>query len=277
MNLLPGCRLAGAPRFHLDSDWAGRVSVGAGVDSVNGKFFPRGPWRAPTPDELAALVWRAEPLGALPVLGAEPTIVPAPDDALCLFSLPEHLRAAWWALLDASADAGGPLRGFDHFAGQVSAFLAFKQLGVPTAAQMEAIVTAAGERSIRRTPDTGEPSGLGSTIAPWAAWPPHTETIVPRLRAIINLGDESTGVVWINLPFTDLAAEVVRRAPDALLPNTVGALVEQFLGVSSDYPPVRVRLGAGEGCRIPACGLVLDGDPAGKAEPDVLLLISAEE
>jgi hypothetical protein len=48
----------------------------------------------------------------------------------------------------------------------------------------------------------------------------------------------------------------------------------RFIRAFPNYPPVRVRLGPGEGCRLPADGLILDGDPSGKAEIDMLLLIS---
>jgi hypothetical protein len=301
MTLLPGYHLSVAPKFHIDADWITRLGVGAGVEEVGGKFFPRGTWRAPTEAELGVLVMGpatpAPKAGSLPLLGQNPAPVLTPregephtppqagtlprdplllTDAVCLFQIPEHLRGAWWALLDASAEAGGPLQGFDEFAAQVSAFLAYKQLGATGSIQMEAIVTAAGARSIRRDPDTGEPSGLGSTIAPWSAWPQKGASD-PRLYAVVNLGDEPTGVVLINLPPVSMAAELIRCAPDEPVPATAGALVERFLRVCPNYPPVRVRLGPGEGCRFPATGLILDGDPTRKAEPDVLLLISTGE
>jgi hypothetical protein len=260
MTLLPGYRLTVAPKFHLDANWPVRLGIGAGVEEVEGKFFPRGPWRAPTSEELTLLVESGSSQAGAPGL----------------FRIPEHLQNAWWALLDTSAEAGGELVGFNEFAAQVSAFLAFKGLAPSGPIQMEAIVTAPGERSIRRDPDTGRPSGLGSTLAPWAAWPRQSET-VPRLHALVNLGDEPSGVVLINLPPALLAAELARRALGEPTPMTVGALVERFLRVCSDYPPVRAGLGPAEGCLLPAGGLVLDGDPTGKDEPDVLLLISADE
>ena len=43
-----------------------------------------------------------------------------------------------------------------------------------------------------------------------------------------------------------------------------------------DCPPVRFRLGSGEGFRLPSGGLILDGDASDKQEPDVLLLISEQ-
>ena len=47
-----------------------------------------------------------------------------------------------------------------------------------------------------------------------------------------------------------------------------------FLRESPDLPPIRLRLGSGEGFRLPSAGLILDADATDKREPDVLLLIS---
>lgn len=275
MNLLPGCRVAVAPKFHLEANWPERFGVGVGIEESDGVFFPRGPWRAPTTSELAVLVAGEPPSRSLPLLGAEaPPPTESAPDAVQLFQIPEHLRETWWGLLDEVAATGGPLRGFDVFAAQVNEFLAFKRLDAPANARMEAVVTAAGERSIRRSAD-GRPAGLAPTVAPWASWPIVNAAAVSRLWGIVNLGDEDTGVVLINLTLSNLATVLARRAP-ADAPKTVAELVRRFLSAFTDYPPVRVRLGPGEGCRLPPDGLILDGDPTGKAEPDMLLLISQE-
>jgi hypothetical protein len=271
MTLLAGCRFAVAPKFRLDADWPARVAVGAGVDEAGGKFFPRGPWRPATPEELALLVAAGEPgaaaLEGLPLLGdATPPPAGDPDDCVCLFRLAEHLSTAWRNLLDAAAESGGPVRGFDAFAASAAEFLAFKGLGVSGAAQMEAVVAAPGARSIRTAPATGEPAGLGPTVAPWAAWPFATPDAAPRLRAVVNLGDGPAALVLFNLALSSLAVEPA--------PATVGELVARVLGAGRDYPPVRLRLDPGEGCLLPRGGLILDGDATGAEEPVVLLLIS---
>jgi hypothetical protein len=201
----------------------------------------------------------------------------AADDAVCLFQIPTHLRAAWWDLLDAAAGSGGPLEGFGGFAARVVEFLAYKQLNPPAAPHLEAIVTAAGERSIRRDPTTGLASGLGPTVAPWTPWPPAEGIAVPRLWGVVNLGDEDTGVVLAGPPLAGAAAEVARLAADRPAPATVGELTGRWLRTFPDRPPLRVRLGPCEGCLLPADGLTLDGDPTEKVEPDVLLLISAAD
>jgi hypothetical protein len=134
---------------------------------------------------------------------------------------------------------------------------------------MEVLVTAPGARSIRQNADTGQPSGLGSTIAPWSAWPPRAPA--PRLHALVNLGDEAAGVVLINVPLPALVGEIASQSH-----ATVGELTTSFLRTRPDYPPVRLRLEPGEGCRIPATGLILDGDATDNAEPVVLLLVTEE-
>jgi hypothetical protein len=71
-----------------------------------------------------------------------------------------------------------------------------------------------------------------------------------------------------------LAAELCRCFPDQPYPTTVGELVVRFLRFFPDYPPVRLLLKPGEGYRLPAGGMILDGYVADKQEPDVLLVIS---
>jgi hypothetical protein len=96
------------------------------------------------------------------------------------------------------------------------------------------------------------------------------------LWAVVNLGDEDTRLVLIAAPIQGLAANLALRHPGRPLPATVGELVGWFLRDSPDCPPIRLRLGPGEGFRLPAGGLILDGDATDKQEPDVLLLISEQ-
>jgi hypothetical protein len=264
MTLSPRCRLAVAPRFHLAADWAGRLTVGTGVSEADGRFFPRGPWRPLTADELTLLT-------------SGPRSGPEKDaEAGCLFQIPGHLRGAWWKLLDRSVEApDAGLPGFEGFTRQVADFLRFKHMEVPPGLQMEAVVTAAGRCSMRSDPETGAPAGLGPSLAPWAVCPPP-EGFLPRLWAVVNLGDEDTRLVLIDLPLQGLAGNLALRPPGQPLPTTVGELVGWFLREVPDCPPLRLRLGPGEGFRLPSGGLILDGDATDKQEPDVLLLISEQ-
>jgi hypothetical protein len=264
MNLQPGCRFAVAPHFHLPAEWPRRILVGAGVEEIDRCFYPRATWRPPTADELAVLLRSSDDS-------------PSPEEvesSLCLFQLPGHLRSEWWKLLEQAAGVlgEGRLPGFEAFVNQVVEFLAFKDLPVPEGARCTVVVSRPGQRSVHWGPEASHAGGLRCSLATHAPWRGAEEWLGPRLWGGINLGDEETSVVLINRPCGQLDAELRRRFPDGTPPETVGELVGQFLRSCSDYPPVRLLLGSGEGFRLPRGGLILDGYPADKQEPDVLFL-----
>jgi hypothetical protein len=266
MTLQPGCRFALAPHFHLPVDWSRRLLVGSGIEEAESCFFPRGPWRPPLETELCLLV--SDPAKAAPEEGGVFTR---------LFQLPGHLRSLWWKLLEQAADLGdSELRGFNDFVDQVGEFLVFKGQAFPERARCDVVVSRPGQRSVRWDAEANRLAGLSCSLAPRAPWPLVAETRPPRLWGGINLGDEETSFVLVNLPCSQLAAELRRRGLHEPSPKTVGELAERFLRCCADYPPVRLVLGAGEGCRLPEGGLLVDGYPEGKQEPDVLLLISYE-
>jgi hypothetical protein len=269
MTLQPGCRFAVAPHFHLSADWPRRLLVGDGLEEIDGCFFPRPSWRPPTAGELAGLLPNS----------AEPAIPEELEACVCLFHLPTHLRSAWWDLLEqAAGDLGdGCLPGFNTYVSQVVAFLAFKGLPVPDGASCDVVVSQPGQQLVPRELQANRPRGLRCSLAPWAPWPGAEEPCRPRLWGGINLGDEPTSVVLINLPCRQLDGELRRRFPQWAAPATVGELVGQFLRTCPDYPPVRLTLGPGEGYRLPKAGVILDGYLRDKQEPDVLLLISEEK
>lgn len=260
MTLPLRCHLIVARRFHLEPDWAARLAVGSGVSETDGRFFPRGPWRPLTADELSQVLAGPEH---------------EPENTGCLFQLPGHLQAAWWDLLDGSVAAGGAaLPGFEDFTGQVAEFLRFKHMEVPPNLQMEAVVTAAGRCSMRSDPENGTPAGLGPSLAPWGVY--SLESCLPRLWAVVNLGDENTQVVLLPVPIRELPANLALHRPGQPLPATVGELVRWFLREFPDCPPLRLRLGRREGFCLPAAGLILDADATDKQEPDILLLITEQ-
>ena len=249
MTLQPGCRFAAAPRFHLPRDWSGRFLVGAGVGEADGRFSPLGPWRPPTPAELALL---REP-------AAEPSSEGL-EERVSLFQLPRHLHSEWWEVLDRAVGWGDRrLPGLDGFVGRVGAFLAFKGLPLPERARCDVVVSRPGQRSVLWDAPADRPAG---------------EACPPRRWGAINLGDEDTSLALINLPPRQQEAELRRRFPDPPAGATVGELAGRFLRCCADYPPLRLILGPGEGCRLPEAGLILDGCPEDKQEPDVLLWVS---
>lgn len=156
----PPCfRFAVAPHFHLSTDWRRRLRIGDGGQVIDGFIRPPS-WRPPTLDELSRAVRPA----------TEPMSDEEQGELVCLFQLPEHLRSAWWQLLERAVGelGAGPLPGSDAFVGQVVEFLNFKSLAVPAGARCDVVVSGP------------------------AAW---AEAYRGRLWGGINLGDEETTVV----------------------------------------------------------------------------------
>jgi hypothetical protein len=263
MNLTHGHPLAVAPFFRLSVDWPGRLLVGGGVEEEQGRFVPRPPWRAPTAAELSALVPDRPPAERGDLSGC-----------LCLFALPLHLQTTWWDLLGRAGLAGTThLEGFDAFVREVASLLGFKELPVPDGASFDLVASRPGQRSIRWDAGGARPEGLAFDVSPRAPWPPGHEGRRARLWGGINLGDEATSVVLVNLAAQRmhdlLAGGLIDPAPAA----THGELAERFLRHLPDYPPVRLRIEPGEGYRLPAGGVLVDACTLDMEGPAVLLLI----
>jgi len=217
-------------------DWAQRILLGTGIEREGEGFFFRPGWRSPDDRERDLLV--PDP--------SHPSARGQLQDYLCLFQLPQHLLLAWLRLLERAQQAGlSRLEGFDAFVVDVARFLTFKELPAPQGAIFDLLVSQPGLRSI--------------------GW--------PRLWGAINLGDEATSLLFVNLTAQDLVAELRQRDPDLSLPATRGELAERFLKLCPDYPLVRLRIEPGEGFRLPAGGLIVAGCTLDKNEPDVLLLV----
>jgi len=170
MTLLPGVRFAVAPNFHLDIDWAGRVSIGASVVRTAGRPVACPPWRSASAEEVAALVLDPTQPGARDEL----------PNCLCLFAVPAHLRSAFWDLLAQAREHGAVSPdGFSAFAADVASFLAFKQLPVPAGAVFELVVSGPGQEALL----AGSP-----------------------LWGLINLGEDAAWLVCLNVPADDSAA-----------------------------------------------------------------------
>jgi hypothetical protein len=263
MNLTPGHPFVVAPFFHQPVDWPGRLLVSGGIEQEQGRFVPRPPWRAPTAAELAALVpdRAAVRRGDL-------------DGCLCLFALPQHLQTAWWDLVDRARSAGTThLEGFDVFVGEVAALLAFKELPVPDGASFDLVASQPGQRSIGYSAGGARPEGLAFDVSPQAPWPPGPEGRPARLWGGMNLGDEATSVVLVNLAARQVHDLLAAGFPGLAPAATHGELAERFLTHLPDYPPVRLRVEPGEGYRLPAGRVLVDACTLDMEGPAVLLLI----
>lgn len=262
MELQPGCLLVVAPHFYLSVDWSERLLLGT-VEEVDGGFFPRLTWRAPTADEQR-------------VLAGDPLLL-TQDEArakgLCLLALPRHLHSAFWGMLEEAQSAqAAHLEGFDRFVGEVARFLDFKGLSVPPGAVFDLVVSKPGQRSIQWDADADRPIGLTFNLAPWVAWPITEEAHAPRLWGGFNLGDEAVQVLFVNLPAQDLAAELARRRPDEPPPATLDELARRFMTHCPDYPLVRLRIEPGEGYRVPVGGFLIDACTLDAQGPGLMLM-----
>lgn len=259
MNLKSGFRFMVAPRFHISGEWSPRLLIGSGVQEINGIFIPRLTWRPASTEELSMLIADSSKSESLD----------AARECINLFQLPQHLGSEWWNLLESSAGAisAGQLPGFDSFVARVGEFLAFKGFTLPDDADFNLVVSKAAVRA-------GSDAGLLGWVElarerPWADGNP-----LPRDWGTINLGDEETSVVLINLPLGKMAEELLGRFPLEPVPATIGELAARFLGSFPDYPTVRLILQPGQGFCLPKRAVVLGGFPVSNADPELLLTIS---
>jgi hypothetical protein len=262
MHLEPGFALTVAPRFHLPGAWPDRLRVNSGVEARDGHFFPRADWRPPAPEEVALLTGEGAPAAADRFR----------PEALSLFHVPGHLRRRWWDLAARQGNPGGiDAEGFQAFLRAVVEFCRFKGLPLLPACAFDVVVTAPGRESTRVDGAAGCLAGLGFDLPPTCPVPPAEET--PRPLGAVNLGDEATSLVLLNLPAARLQDRLGTAPGAAGVCPTLGELARRFLTSFPAYPLVRVLLRPGDGYWLPAGGVITDGYTVDKQEPDVLLLV----
>jgi uncharacterized protein len=159
-----GAPLIVAPFFHLDVDWAARLSLGISAGQTAAGAGPSATWRPATAAELSLLV--RDPM--------EPLTREELPGCCCVFAVPVHLRSAFCNLLAAAQENGRICPDdFDVFAGEVARFLAFKQLTLPVGAAVELAVNLPGQTVV---------------------------LAAPSLWGLINLGEDAAAVVLENGP-----------------------------------------------------------------------------
>lgn len=240
MTLLPGCRFMDAPHFPPGAAWEQRLHIGSAAVN-DGQLYSAGTWRPPTHTELACLL---------------PEATTAPDAAVRVFPLPAHLRAAGWNVLEqvATSEAAS---GFDAYLVQVSEFLAFKGLALPAGARGDLVLR---DPARERTP-------LRWSLPPETPATAAEAAGVPALWGGINLGDEASAIVILNVR----AAEMAAALPAPTAPESVSDLAGRFHRAYPGYPLVRLTLAPGEGYCLPRGGVLLGGCHAGQLEIDVQL------
>jgi hypothetical protein len=178
-----GCRIATAPRFSIEPAWAWskRLRINSGVREDDGRFFPNPDWRPATDAELAVLVE-----------GPHRLQHEFPIQDLCLFAITEHLRSRFWSL--AQGGLGGSAEGddwFPRFARELAEFARFKGLPLSPSCTFDLKVSQAGQPSTRIDAAAGDARLAGLDL--------DRPDSGPRPLGGINLGDEPTGLVILNL------------------------------------------------------------------------------
>jgi hypothetical protein len=245
-RLEAGIRIVSAPRFHNDRAPSDRLRVNSGSLAENGRFLARDDWRRPSVDELANL--HAEQTGAFP------------EGDLALFAITEPLRAKWWTLAEASFGSAQN-DWFTGFANELAEFARFKGLPLPTTCTFDALVNDVG-------PDVLPLGGLAFNLDPATPYPVVEPT--PRLLGGINLGNEPTALVFLNLTADRMGSHLQSLGERTA---TLSDLASGFLGRFPRYPLVRVTLWPGDGFWLPRGAVVFDGDTRGKECLDVMLMI----
>src|SRR5262249_14500955 len=106
-----------------------------------------------------------------------------------LLAIPAHLREAWWACAGGADLPPAPDEGYRRFVAAVLEFLCFKRLPLAAGCEADVLASRPGLRGNRVDPAMGTLLGL-SFEAPKAA----------PTAGVINLGDEPTHLVLLNLP-----------------------------------------------------------------------------
>ncbi len=254
----PVYRFVVAPRFTPSRGWQGRIARNGGIEPAGGAdpARPRDDWTLVDDAALAALVTQ--------VPGRDTVL---PPTHLGLLEFPERLRRAWWTHAERAgmATAAGP--GVDRLFSEYVQFLHFKGLPLPERASFEVTVSAPGLGSTRVGAGSA-PAGLGFGDRPATADGPARRTI-----GLVNLGDEASFVVLLDLPPVTLAArlETAGHADVRALPPR--ALVARYLDVFPHQSFLRVRLAPAEGLWLSPFGVVHDGWTRGKRDLDVMLSV----
>lgn len=270
MQLDAGYRIVLAPRFAMMTGWSERVRLNSGVIGSEGCFFPRDDWRPLSETERTLLF-----------TGSSSEMFP--DDDVGLFSITERLRTRWWNL--AGTAAGSPGAGDDWFTSyvrEIAEFAQFKGLPLPPSCCFEVVISPQDHPSTRIDASSEVPrlAGLLSNITVSGLHPagaPNHAVQISRMLAGINLGEEPTSIVLVNLSLPQMAALLALEGSERASIGVPDDVARRFLNRFPEYPLVRLPLNPGEGFWLPAQGIVFDGYTIAQTGIAVMLVLKARE
>jgi hypothetical protein len=255
----PRYRFVVAPRFSVPRGFEGRLERNGGIERDGERVYPQCDWRPLDREEMAFL------LGEFP--GRDGVLSPVD---LALVQIPEHLRAAWWAEAERSGSVPTAASSFQGVFSKLVDFLRFKRLPLPERVSLSVAVSAPGLPSTR-VGRPGAPQGLGLGVAVSTM-----EAADGQALACINLGDEASFVVLLELPPVALARRLASVGVEAPTSVADPALVRRYLDAFPRQSLLRVRLEPGEGLWLSPLGVIHDGWTEGKQDLDVMLHVGCD-
>jgi len=264
MQLETGYRFCMAPRFANGLAWNERLQVDDGMTRAEPGLPPERSWHPASESERSVLV-------------ASETSADAWRKDVCLFAIPEHLRAKWWQMAARQVEklpAG--LDGMEPFARAIADFAQFKGVPLPPQCAFEVTLTSpadppgstsAGAIEATTAGDVLQRSRRAGAVAPSAP-------VIAR----VNLGDERTALIFLNLRGSRITEMVndQRESRKAAIATEEGDPVCSFLAHFPDYPLVRLFLDPGEGVWLPDADVIYADDRSGKQDIDVWLVLKDE-
>jgi hypothetical protein len=263
MQLVAGYRFRMAPRFATGLSWNERLQLNGGVIRSGDGFRAEPAWRPANDSERALLLADDQPAGSEKA-AADPW-----QTDVCLWTIPEHLRAKWWDLAARQVETlPSGLEGMAGFARAVADFAQFK--GVPLPAECTFDVTLAS-RDDRADSTTGETAEDSARRFLWRGSQAADAAASSRVIARINLGDQQTSLIFLNLRPQQITEMLASRPANAALAVQDENPVSLFLQSFSTYPLVRLILAPGEGIWLPGANVVYEADCPTTSEIDVWL------
>jgi hypothetical protein len=232
MQWEPRYRFSIAPRFASPLAWAARLQVGRRDERSQQPDSTMPNWHPVSEAESALLV-------------ADETNDASWRRDVCLFAIPEHLRAKWWELAARQIETlPARIDGMEPFARAVLEFAQFKRVPLPRQCAFDVTLS----------------SPLDEPTTPIAAVDFNPSSVAERtsanspMMARINLGDERTALIFLN----------------------AARLNSDVESQSADGPLVRLILDPGEGVWLPNRDVVCTVDHTGKTDLDVWLILKDE-
>ncbi|PWT85547.1 MAG: hypothetical protein C5B58_02925 [Acidobacteria bacterium] len=245
MELERGVTISVMPYFRHTLLASAGIRLNSGVESTGDCFAARDDWRNLRGEELALLTDTVSDESDKPTNRIE------------LFEIPRHLYEQWLEVakeFTCSAAQQSPL--YKRFVASVASFFSFKKIQVDSSTFDVVAASPPRQSALKRF---GYPAGLGIG-----------ETRESPLFAI-NLGEESTSLIFLNLPIQRMGEFNMPRAGNE---ESRGRIAERFMASFPEYPVVRLILLPGEGAKFFPDSIVHDGYTAEKKKVDVVLQIS---